>query len=262
MACAWSLEARRPSIDGSGGRGGPGGVGGGGAPGGDADGGDAGIVVYPDDTNTGPFTARCGPLEDAAARTIVPADEGIVIANKRFSEGFLVQARNVTIRCCEIVGVSLDTSLVHAVQGDGDRPDGLAIEDTAIHGTSADAEVAGALTVEANQVSIRRSSFYFASFGIRATGENILVEDSYVHDLGTSTGLPVTGVIFRTGGARIIVRHNTVFNPSATDRPSACATTTPPPTRPTQPSTPTCSSSAIASPVAATPSTSARCSTG
>lgn len=205
-----------PSIDGSGSRGGAGGSARGGGGGDGADGGDPGGSGFPDDTNTGPATARCGPLEDAVARTLGPADEGIVIANKRFSEGFLVQARNVTIRCCEIAGVSLETALVHAVQGDGERPDGLTIEDSSIHGSSADAQVAGALVVEANQVSIRRSNFFFARTGIQVTGGNVLIEDNYVHDLGTSSGQSVTGIVSRVGAPRITVRHNTIFNPAAT----------------------------------------------
>jgi len=172
--------------------------------GGDA-GGAKGPSDYPNADNTGPTTSRCGALTEMKAADV--HDDNTVIENKRILGTFQVYAKNVIIRCSEIVGAWDVGPIVYG------RDDGLTIEDCSIHAPSNHEKAQYSIAMTGNNLTVRRTNMYWWSDAIQVGGTDILIEDNYIHDAVYYAGDHTDGFQHYGSGKRVTIQHNTVENP-------------------------------------------------
>ncbi len=151
---------------------------------------------YPDATNTG---VPSGTILTNSGSITVTTD-GAVVENRNVSGQIIVRAKNVTIRNTRITSgdyypISYDAR---------DNVSGLVVEDTEIIGTN-DAVTA---CISFGEYTARRVHCRGGADGFKADG-NVLIEDSYVHDLRESEGSHNDGVQ-TTGGSNVTIRHTTI----------------------------------------------------
>jgi hypothetical protein len=148
---------------------------------------------YPDATNTGvqPGTT----LTNSGSVTVTTP--GAVIQNLNITNGNIsVRANNVTIR-----NVRITTCDYYPIDYEGYT--GLVVQDTEIAGTCAD--VTACMSFE-NYTAIRVHC-HGAADGFKANS-NVVIRDSYIHDLAVSDGSHNDGVQ-STGGSDVTLEHNT-----------------------------------------------------
>lgn len=158
-----------------------------------ADGGDGCWTNPPGPTNTGvPAGTKLTPSGSIKITTKGAIVEGLDITGE-----VQVLADDVTIRKCRIT--SGDYYPIRYFDNDNE---GLLIEDTEIIGTSADV-TAG---ISFSNYTARRVNIHGSADGFKADS-NVLIEDSWVHDLGNYPDQHNDGVQ-STVGQGVRIRHN------------------------------------------------------
>jgi hypothetical protein len=133
---------------------------------------------------------------------------GAVIDARDISGAVVVNAPNVTIRRSRI-----RSSSSWVVENNST---GLLIEDSEIDGTGANGNAIGSANM-----TLRRVNIHGAENGLDVDG-NLIVEDSYIHDLTTSGGAHTDGAQFNQGAADIVFRHNTIDPVAGTSGGTSC----------------------------------------
>ena len=147
---------------------------------------------WPDASNTGVPAGTA--LTPSGGMTINTA--GAVINARDISGAVVVNAPNVTIRRSRI-----RSSSSWAVENNST---GLLIEDSEIDGLGANGHAIGSANM-----TLRRVNIHGAENGLDVDG-NLIVEDSYIHDLTTANGAHTDGAQFNQGASDIVFRHNTI----------------------------------------------------
>lgn len=119
-----------------------------------------------------------------------------------------VMAANVTVKNCRIVNIG-DSSFGITVRPGADN---AVIQDSTIRGADAAAGrvCAGVKVWGVNSLLVQRLDISAASTGIQT--DIGTVQDNYVHDMGFKAGDHVNGFTSNSGGAGLLVRHNTFLN--------------------------------------------------
>lgn len=163
-----------------------------------ADGGDAGDGCWtnpPGPTNTGvPAGTKLTPSGSIKITTKGAIVEGLDIQGE-----VQVLADDVTIRKCRITSGDF-----YPIRYFDNGNKGLLVEDVEIAGTSAD--VTAGLSF--SNYTARRVNVHGSADGFKAD-ENVLIEDSWVHDLGNYPGQHNDGVQSTVGHA-VVIRHNRI----------------------------------------------------
>jgi hypothetical protein len=159
--------------------------------------------VKPSDANTG--VARCPALTSTRGRTITRDDTRLENLDVRGQ--VTIRASNVIVRCVrvrskEVRGVFIDEGRKNLL----DR-----VEVDCQSGANNDAGVAGA------NYTLRRVNIHQCEDGAKV-GQNVVVEDSYIHDLNTVTpgphydGLQVMGCQCYANGTlrNVMIRRNNI----------------------------------------------------
>ncbi len=168
------------------------------------------------DADIGPLSA-CGKPRPGPHNTGVPAgtvltprsgvirveQDGAIIEDLDIEGAIHVLANNVTIR-----RVRLTSGDYYPIRYSDNDTTGLVVEDSEIIGTSDDA-TAG---VSFNNFTVRRANIHGAADGIKADA-NVLVEDSWIHDLRNGPDQHNDGVQ-STGGKGVTLRNNWISGAS------------------------------------------------
>lgn len=151
------------------------------------------VCGYPDETNTGvpPGTT----LTNSGDITVT--QNGAIVEAKNITGSITVNANNVTIRKSRITSGDY-----YPIRYD-DEYTGLVVEDTEIIGTTS--SVTAGISFE--DYTARRVHVRGAADGLKANS-NVMIEDSYIHDLRVTNDSHNDG-IQSTGGANVTIRHNT-----------------------------------------------------
>jgi len=149
------------------------------------------LAGYPDQTNTG---VPVGAVLTNMGQTTVEQD-GQVIQNRLITGGLVIDADNVIIRNCHIICPSYYPIINYGTN--------LLIEDCEIEATTLD----GTSCVAFGNYTIRRSNLHGAVDGTKSN-ENVIIEDCFIHDLGTGPDTHSDGTQ-TTSGNNVIIRHNT-----------------------------------------------------
>lgn len=150
-----------------------------------------------------------------AAGTVFAAPEGgmtvttntAIIENRVFYGMVNVQAPDVIIRNCKVILRSSDTYAIDATGVPASllsRPYSLQIEDCDIDGGIMGAAIAISIF---GDTAVRRCHVRGATDGIRLNGDDVLLEDSWVHDQVRYPG-GHCDCTQTTGGLNIIMRRN------------------------------------------------------
>ena len=169
------------------------------------------LCGFPDATNTGwqptgvvlktvpgEVSSGTGWSWDARDSMIRVTGTGAVLDGLDVNGSIAVLADNVTIKRSRIV--SGDYYPIRYFDNDNT---GLLIEDTEIAGTSPDVTSSVAFA----NYTARRVNMHGAADGFKADS-NVLIEDSYVHDLGIGADTHNDG-LQSTGGSGVTFRHST-----------------------------------------------------
>ncbi len=149
----------------------------------------------PDATNTG--WQHTGVVLKPSG-SIKVTQPGTVIDGLDIKGEVSIEADNVTIKRSRIT--SGDYYPIRHLNGNK----GLLVEDTEIAGTNGDVTSAISFT----DYTARRVNVHGSADGLKADN-NVLIEDSYIHDLALSPGSHNDG-IQSTGGSNVTIRHNTI----------------------------------------------------
>lgn len=161
---------------------------------------------YPDATNTGvPAGTTLTPSGD-----ITVSQNGAVIQNLDISGSVTILANNVTIRNCRITSGDY-----YPIRYFDNNNTGLLIEDTEIAGTNSDVTS----SIAFNDYTARRVNVHGGADGLKVDG-NVVIEDSYIHDLSVGQDTHNDG-FQATGGSNVTLRHNTC-KLSTTNGANAC----------------------------------------
>lgn len=157
--------------------------------------------AYPNALNTGVPAGTI--LTPSSSLTIDTA--GTVIDGRDISGTVVVNAPNVTIRNSRIRPSAADTFI--AVDSNST---GLLIEDSEIDGGAS----FGRYTHQAlwaQNVTVRRVEMTGAENGVNiATAGDVLIEDSWIHDLDDRAGAHTDGIQVNQGAHDFTIRHNTI----------------------------------------------------
>lgn len=156
-------------------------------------------ATKPDASNTGPS----GVLTNTSGAVIVTV-AGTVIENRNHTGTFDIRANNVTIRNCRI-NANGGFRAIHDTTAPGQT--GLLVEDCEIFGATA----AG---VQASNITIRRCEIRDCEDGMKA-GNNMLVEDCYLHGFGLGPNSHGDGIQI-SNGIGITIRNCTFDMPPGT----------------------------------------------
>lgn len=148
-------------------------------------------VVYPDESTTGVPEGLA--LEASDSLTIT--EDGTVVDGLEVTGTVTVQADDVVIRNTRIVNTGS-----YPVRLDGGK--GLLIEDSEIDGQGR-----GYGSVVFSGYTLRRVNIHHVTEGPRIAGDDVTIEDSYVHHL-VQKGDNHTDVVQVVGGTGIVVRGN------------------------------------------------------
>lgn len=150
---------------------------------------------YPDATNTGvpPGTAL------TSSGSITVSQDGAVIERLNITGSITINANNVTIRKTRITSgdyYPIDYASSYT---------GLIVEDTEIIGTSSSVTAA----ISFANYTARRVNVSGTADGFKADS-NVIIEDSYVHDLAVNIAADThNDGVQTTGGSNVTLRHNT-----------------------------------------------------
>jgi hypothetical protein len=141
---------------------------------------------FPDESNTGvPSGTTLAPISGITVREAGRVIEAVD------APWISVEAPNVTIRRSRIGPSSMPIV---------NRSTGLVVEDTTIVGRDGTGIMFSNYTARRVEVSGSENGFQ--------AGENVTIEDSWVHDLDTSGGAHTDGIQFSPGAGNIVIRHN------------------------------------------------------
>ena len=188
------------------------GCGGGGNGGDDMPAGDAEVGA---DGDPGPLS-KCGKPKPGPHNTGVPAgtalqasgsirveQDGAIIEDLDITGEIMVLANDVTIR-----RVRVRSGDYYPIRYFDNDNTGLVIEDSEIEGTSDDATA----SVSFANYTVRRSNLHGAADGLKADA-NVLIEDSWIHDLRNGPDQHNDGVQ-STGGRGVTLRNNWISGAS------------------------------------------------
>ncbi|NHC45877.1 right-handed parallel beta-helix repeat-containing protein [Motilibacter aurantiacus] len=150
---------------------------------------------YPSASNTG--VPKGTKLTKSGGITVTKA--GTVIDALDVSGSINVKANNVTIRRSRIVngGANYPVRLFSGFSG-------LVVEDTEINGNGN-----ASVGICCNKFTLRRVNLHNSVDGVRADG-NVVVEDSWIHDLARTPGSH-NDTIQTLKGSNIVIRRNTLL---------------------------------------------------
>lgn len=151
------------------------------------------ICGYPDETNTGVPAGTV--LTNSGSITVTQA--GTIIDSKNITGQVIIRANNVTIRRSRIT--SGDYYPIDHNNGNA----GLLVEDTEVIGTNINVTSG----ISFANYTARRVNVHGSADGLKADA-NVVIEDSYIHNLAVSA-TSHNDAIQTTGGSNVIVRHNT-----------------------------------------------------
>lgn len=167
------------------------------------------------DAPDGPLSA-CGKPKPGPNNTGVPAGttltpsgsirietDGMIVEDLDISGEVAVLANNVTLR-----RVRIRSGDYYPVRYFDNNNTGLVIEDSEIEGTSDDATA----SVSFSNYTARRLNVHGAADGFKADS-NVLIEDSWIHDLRNGTDQHNDGVQ-STGGPNVTLRNNWISGAS------------------------------------------------
>lgn len=163
------------------------------------------VCGYPDETNTGVPTGTV--LSNSGSITVT--QNGAVIQNLNVTGQIIIRANNVTIKNTRVT--SGDYYPIDHNNGNT----GLIIEDSEIIGTNSNVTA----SVSFDNYTLRRVNVHGGADGLKGN-TNVVVEDSYIHDLSVGQDTHNDG-FQATGGSGVTLRHNT-FKLSTTPGTSAC----------------------------------------
>jgi hypothetical protein len=168
------------------------------SPGGAASASDLARARHPDATSTGvpagTVLKPSGPLRVTANGTVI---EGFDVTGQ-----ITVEADDVTIRDVRVRGTGGSLIILHGT--------GLLVEDSELDGRGG-----GSPAIGFHDYTLRRVDIHDVAEGPRISGDNVTIEDSYVHNL-VQVGANHTDAVQVVGGSGIVVRGNTlrVDNPA------------------------------------------------
>lgn len=156
-----------------------------------------GVAGYPgpDDTGVPPGTK----LRDVGELTVTKA--GTVVDGVR-ARCIVVRASNVTVRRSLVRGGSCGSARQIEVGGDAR---GVLIEDVEIDGARVHAQGAG---LGGSGFTCRRCDIHGMARGVQP-GDNVVVEDSWIHDL-YGTGNSENAAFQSNGGSHLVIRRSTL----------------------------------------------------
>jgi len=134
--------------------------------------------------------------------TVTVDQDGAVVEDLDIDGQVMVNADNVTIR-----RVRITSGDYYPIRYD-DPHRGLVVEDTEIIGTSDDATAA----ISFSHYTARRVNVHGSADGLKAD-EDVLIEDSWIHDPRNADGQHNDGVQ-STGGKGVTLRHNVIAGAS------------------------------------------------
>jgi len=137
-------------------------------------------------------TGHSGTLTPSGSITVTTA--GTVLQNLDISGGVQIKAHNVTIRNCRIVGGLYGVNASFGYTG-------LVVEDCTVYNGDSKGIYGANMIVRRCDISMYSDCMMVQS--------NVLVEDSYLHDLKITAGSHNDGIQCR-GGSNITVRHCTI----------------------------------------------------
>jgi hypothetical protein len=152
------------------------------------------VCGYPDETNTGVPAGTT--LSNSGSITVTT--DGAIIENLNITGSVTVLANNVTIRKTRITSGDY-----YPIRYFDNNNTGLVIEDSEIIGTNGDVTSSIAFT----NYTARRVNIHGGADGLKADA-NVVIEDSYIHDLTVTSSSHNDG-IQATGGTNVTIRHNT-----------------------------------------------------
>jgi hypothetical protein len=156
------------------------------------------VTDFPDETNTGVPAGTHLTKSDKLTIT----EDGTVIDGLEISGNVVVEADNVVIRNSRVV---MTTGKI-AVRVNGDN---FLMEDSEIDGQGR-----ANPAIAYNSYTLRRVRIYNVAEGPRITGDDVTIEDSYIHGM-VQRGDNHTDVIQVMSGDNIVVRGNNLqaYNP-------------------------------------------------
>ena len=165
------------------------------------------LCGYPDAANTG-WQHTGVKLTKVTADPYYITKAGAVVDGLDIHGCVYVRAKNVTIKRSKIT--CSNQPMVKNFEPDGhgglnDIGAGLVMEDVEFDGMN-DPDAQG---VAFNNYTVRRANFHNLGAAVKL-GSNVVIQDSYVHDIA-STSDSHNGGFPSDGGAGITVRHNTVL---------------------------------------------------
>jgi hypothetical protein len=169
----------------------------------------------PGDASDGPLSA-CGKPKPGPSNTGVPAgtvltpsgsirveQDGAIVEDLDIDGEIMILANDVTIR-----RVRLRSGDYYPIRYFDNSNTGLVVEDSEIEGTSDDATASLSFT----DYTARRLNIHGAADGFKADA-NVLIEDSWIHDLRNGTDQHNDGVQ-STGGKGVTLRNNWISGAS------------------------------------------------
>ena len=153
------------------------------------------LCGYPDATNTGVPSGVS--LTNSGSVTVTT--DGAVVQNLNITDGqIIIRANNVTIKNTRIT-----TCTYYPIDYPDSSYTGLVVQDTEIYSTCPSTTAGLSF---ANFTALR-VNIHGSTDGIKANS-NVIIKDSYIHDLAPSSGSHNDGVQ-STGGSNVTFQHNT-----------------------------------------------------
>ncbi|MDB5527009.1 MAG: hypothetical protein JWR51_112 [Devosia sp.] len=154
------------------------------------------MAVWPDATTTGvPDGVKLLPSGD-----IVVTKAGTVLSGLNITGSVYIDADNVTLQNCKI------TSSSFAVVQIRNGSDGVIVQNCDINGLNAGGQgISGYGKFIGNDIS-------GVADGINVTGDHVLIQDNYIHDLGGTSDSHYDGIQVDGGVSDIRIEHNSVIN--------------------------------------------------
>jgi len=155
---------------------------------------------YPDDRSTG--VPEGTQLTPSSSLTITK--DGTTVDSLHIKGTVTVRANNVTIKRSLI-----DNTGLYPIQIDSGYRN-LVIEDVEIDGNGNGEAGRASTAILRGDYTLRRVDIHSVIDGPRIEGDNVVIEDSYVHDLSRIPGGHHDTIQIRKG-SNIVIRHNTLL---------------------------------------------------
>jgi hypothetical protein len=169
---------------------------------------------WPDESNTG--VAGCPPLTRVDGPEVTLRQDGMVYENKEVHGAVIrILAHNVTIRCVKIVGIGwygIDNT---------DRPSpSNTYTDVVVDRVDVDCQNKGfvvGLLLQAATIS--RANVHHCDHMMNVGGDNVIIKDSYCHDLTKLPGKDVHADCIQSmgGNVNLTIQHNALWSWDTSD---------------------------------------------